>query len=166
MSDVAAFDPERLLRALHSHRVQFVLIGALAARLHGFPRLTADADITPASDKRNLERLAAALRQLGAKVYTESVPEGLAFDCSAATLGRAAMWNLVTNAGRLDLAFMPAGTNGYADLAKDAERFEAFGVEFQAASLDDIIRSKEAAGRPKDLDDVVLLRALKRRLKK
>lgn len=76
------------------------------------------------------------------------------------------MWNLVTNAGRLDLAFMPAGTNGYADLAKGAERFEAFGVAFQAASLDDIIRSKEAAGRPKDLDDVVLLRALKRRLEK
>ena len=165
MSDVAAFDPEQLLRALHSHRVRFILIGALAARLHGFPRLTADADITPASDKRNLDRLAAALRQLDAKVYTESVPEGLAFDCSAATLGRAAMWNLTTKAGRLDLAFMPAGTKGYDDLVKGAERFEAFGVEFQAASLDDIIRSKEAAGRPKDLDDVVLLRALKRRLR-
>ncbi len=166
MSEVAAFDPERLIRALHSHRVQFVLIGALAARLHGFPRLTADADITPASDKRNLDRLAAALRELDAKVYTESVPEGLAFDCSAATLGRATMWNLVTNAGRLDVAFMPAGTKGYEDLAKGAERFKAFGVEFHVASLDDIIRSKEAAGRPKDRDDVLLLRALKRRLEK
>jgi hypothetical protein len=164
VSDLVAFDPERLLRALHKHRVKFVLIGALAARLHGFPRLTADADITPARDKQNLERLAAALRQLDAKVYTESVPEGLAFDCSAATLARATMWNLVTNAGRLDLAFMPAGTKGYEDLARTAERFEAFGVQFQAASLDDIIRSKESAGRPKDLDDVVLLRALKRRL--
>ena len=166
MSDVAPFDPERLLRALHSHRVRFVLIGALAARLHGFPRLTADADITPSTDKPNLGRLATALRELDAKVYTESVPEGLAFDCSAVTLARATMWNLVTNAGRLDLAFMPAGTKGYEDLAKGAERFEAFGVEFHAASLDDIIRSKEAAGRPKDLDDVLLLRALKRRVEK
>ena len=162
MSEVAAFDPERLIRTLHDHRVDFVLIGALAARLYGFPRLTADADITPARDKRNLGRLASALRELDAKVYTESVPEGLAFDCSAATLDRAAIWNLVTNAGRLDIAFRPAGTKGYDDLAMDAERFSAFGVEFQVSSLDDIIRSKDAAGRPKDREDVVLLRELKR----
>jgi len=150
------------LEALSRHRVKFVLIGALAARLHGFPRLTADADITPAGDKPNLERLAAALNELDAKVYTESVPEGLAFDCSSITLARARMWNLVTQAGRLDIAFEPAGVDGYDDLKKDAERFEAFGVRFLVASLDDIIRSKEAAGRPKDLDDVAILRAMKR----
>jgi hypothetical protein len=165
VSDIAPFDPERLLRILSKHRVRFVLIGALAARLHGFPRLTADADVTPANDKRNLERLAAALKELEAKVYTESVPEGLSFDRSAAALSRAPMWNLVTNAGRLDIAFLPAGTKGYEDLARGAERFEAFGVRFLAASLDDIIRSKEATGRAKDEDDVVILRALKRIVK-
>jgi hypothetical protein len=74
VSDVAPFDPEKMIRTLSRHRVRFVLIGALAARLHGFPRLTADADITPASDKRNLDRLAAALVDLDAMVYTESVP--------------------------------------------------------------------------------------------
>jgi hypothetical protein len=142
--------------------VNFVLIGALAARLHGFPRLTADADITPAGDKLNLERLAAALKELDARVYTEAVPEGLAFDCSPATLARARMWNLVTRAGRLDIAFEPAGVKSYDELKKDAERFEAFGVRFLVASLDDIIRSKEAAGRPKDLDDVAIMRAMKR----
>jgi len=159
---VAPFDPERLIRALSKHRVKFVLIGALAARLHGFPRLTADADITPASDKPNLQRLAAALKDLDAKVFTESVPEGLAVDRSGAALGRARMWNLVTTAGRLDIAFLPAGTEGYEDLARGAERFEAFGVQFLAASLDDIIRSKEATGREKDEEDVVILKALKR----
>jgi hypothetical protein len=162
VSEVASFDPERLLEALSRHRVNFILIGALAARLHGFPRLTADADITPAGDKPNLERLAAALNELDAKVYTESVPAGLAFDCSATALARARMWNLVTKAGRLDIAFEPAGLEGYDELKKDAERFEAFGVRFLVASIDDIIRSKEAAGRPKDLDDVAILRAMKR----
>jgi hypothetical protein len=165
VSDVAPFDPERLIRVLAQHRVKFVLIGALAARLHGFPRLTADADITPAGDKQNLERLAAALEDLDAKVYTESLPAGLAFDRSAAALGRARMWNLVTTAGRLDIAFLPAGTAGYDDLAKGAEKFEAFGVRFLASSLDDIIRSKEAAGREKDADDVLILRELKRMAK-
>lgn len=163
MSEIAPLDPERLMRVLNKHSVQFVLIGALAARLHGFPRLTADADITPAEDSQNLHRLAAALRELDAKVYTESVPEGLVFDCSAAALARARTWNLITDAGRLDVAFEPSGTEGYADLARGAERFEAFGVQFLAASLDDIIRSKEAAGRQRDREDVVILRALKRR---
>lgn len=163
MSEIAPLDPERLIGALNKHEVQFVLIGALAARLYGFPRLTADADITPAQNTDNLTHLAAALRELHAKVYTESVPEGLAFDCSAAMLARSSMWNLVTSAGRLDIAFMPSGTTGYDDLAKGAAKFEAFGFEFLAASLDDIIRSKEAAGRPKDRDDVAMLKALKRR---
>lgn len=164
MSEVTPLDPGRLLAALDRNGVNYVLIGALAARLHGFPRLTAGADITPARDRENVERLAAALRELDAKVFTEGIPEGLAFDCSAATLSRAQMWNLVTNAGRLDLAFEPAGTTGYDDLAAGAERFEAFGIRFLVASLDDIIRSKEAAGRPKDRDDVAMLRTLKARL--
>ena len=164
MSDISPFDPERLIRALHRHKVRFVLIGALAARLHGFPRLTADADITPAVDRPNLDRLAAALKELNARVYTESVPEGLPFDTSSKMLERSRMWNLITDAGRLDIAFAPAGTDGYEDLKKNAEEFEAFGIRFFAASLDDIIRSKTAAGRDKDDDDIALLRALKRRL--
>ena len=162
VSEVAIFDPEQILKALNDHRVKFVLIGALAARLQGFPRFTADADITPASDKTNLERLASALRDLDAKVYTEAVPAGLQFDCSATSLSRARMWNLVTRAGRLDIAFEPAGVEGYDELARSAERFEAFGVHFLVASLDDIIRSKESTGRAKDEDDVVILRAIKR----
>ncbi len=154
------------MSVLHKHKVRFVLIGALAARLHGFPRLTADADITPAEDRANLDRLAGALNELHAKVYTESVPEGLPFDTSSTMLARSRMWNLVTDAGRLDIAFAPAGTDGYNDLKENAEEFEAFGVRFFAASLDDIIRSKAAAGRDKDEDDVLLLRALKRKLDK
>ena len=165
MPDVAPLDPGRIIQTLDENDVQFVLIGALAARLYGFPRLTADADITPATTKENLERLATALNALDAKVYTESVPEGLAFDCSAASLARAEMWNLVTNAGRIDIAFKPAGTKGYDDIARNAEKFEAYGVEFLVASVSDIIRSKEAAGRPKDIDDVGMLREIQRRQK-
>lgn len=71
MADVAPLDPERIVRVLARHHVRYVLIGALAARLQGFPRLTADIDITPESDERNLERLASALRELDAKVCRE-----------------------------------------------------------------------------------------------
>lgn len=163
MPEIAPFDPERLVLILAKHHVRYVLIGALAARLQGFPRITADADITPDRSRDNLGHLAAALSEIGARVYTESVPEGLPFDCSAAVLSRAPLWKLVTDAGRLDVAFVPSGTEGFADLRRDAVRFEVFGVELLAASLPDIIRSKEAADRPQDRQDVVVLREMLRR---
>jgi hypothetical protein len=159
----APLDPERIVRTLAGHGVRYVMIGAIAARLQGFPRLTADADITPDRSRDNLEKLAAALVELDARVYTESVPEGLPFDCSAKMLARAELWNLITAAGRLDLAFVPAGTEGYEDLARAAVRFEVFGVELLAARLADIVRSKEAADRPQDRQDVVILREIMRR---
>lgn len=160
MSDIAALDPRRIIETLARHGVEYVLIGALAARLQGFPRLTADMDITPARSTENLSRLAAALRELDARVYTEAVPEGLAFDCSAATLGRGSLWNLVTSAGRLDLAFVPSGTDGFDDLAAGAVHFEVYGAQIAAARLEDIIRSKVAAGRPQDRQDVLVLREM------
>lgn len=157
----APFDPERVIHTLVAHRVEFVLIGALAARMYGFPRVTADLDLTPARDMPNVERLAVALRALNARVYTDSVPEGLAFDCSAAMLARHALWNFVTDAGRIDIAFEPAGTTGFEDLMQNAVPMTLDAVQFSVASLDDLIRSKTAAGRPKDRADVLLLRAIR-----
>ena len=154
------FAPEQLLTTLAEHGVRYVLIGALAARLNGFPRVTAAADLTPARDSENLERLAAALRSLEARDWTDGVPEGLAFDCSAVTLGRAHLWNLVTSAGRVDLLFHPAGVASFDALASEAERFEVFGATLLVAPLRAILRMKEAADRPKDRQDAAVIRAL------
>ena len=159
---MTAFDPEAILRVLAEHQVRYVLVGATAARLQGFPRLTADADITPATDPDNLRSLAFALRALNAKVYTESVPEGLAFDCSPKSLARAGLWNLITDAGRLDLIFKPSGTEGFEDLVKTAIGFSVFGFEIRVASLQDILRSKQASNRPQDQQDVVVLEQMLR----
>lgn len=159
----APLDPERIVRTLAHHQVRFVLIGALAAGLQGFPRATYDADITPAPDRENLQRLAAALQELDAKIYTEAIPEGLAFDCSAAMLARASIWNLITTAGRLDLAFRPSGTEGFEDLAAHAVRIPMYGAELLVSRLEDILRSKEAAGRPQDRQDVELIREMLKR---
>src|SRR5687768_14196224 len=64
------FDPIPILEALRRNDVRFVLIGAAAAVAQGSPIPTEDVDITPARDRENLERLAAALRELGAKLRT------------------------------------------------------------------------------------------------
>jgi hypothetical protein len=162
VADAAPLDPERLITTLAKHHVRYVLIGAVAARLQGFPRITADADVTPARDPENLDRLAAALRELDARVYTEAVPEGLPFDCSPAMLSRADLWNLVTAAGRLGVVFAPSGTGGYEDLVRHAVTFDVFGTTLAAASLEDIVRSKEAAARPQDRQDVIILRQMLR----
>ena len=160
------FDPERLITVLARHNVRYVLIGATAARLQGFPRLTADADITPARDRTNLTRLAAALNALHARIYTESVPAGLSFHFTAAALERGEIWNLTTDGGRLDLVFTPSGTEGFDDLERSAVTFKVFGTSVDAASLVDILRSKEASGRPQDRQDALILREMLQRRKK
>lgn len=162
MPDPAPFDPERIITTLARHGVEYVLVGALAARLQGFPRVTADADITPSGDPENLNRLANALRELDARIYTDPVPEGLPFDWDGSALARGEIWNLVTTAGRLDVIFAPADIR-FDDLVGGAVKFEVFGSTFLAADLPDIIRLKEAADRPQDRQDIIVLREMVRR---
>jgi hypothetical protein len=154
------FDPERILGVLARHQVEFVLVGALGARLFGFPRTTSDADITPATDAANLERVAAALRELGARVYTESVPTGLAFDFTARSLAQSPLWNLVTDSGRLDVVFAPKGVAGYEEIAPRAVSFEVFGNTLRVATLEDILKMKDAADRPQDRQDALIIREM------
>jgi hypothetical protein len=153
-------DPARLFEVLDRHKVTYVLIGGLAAVYHGSPFPTEDADITPATDRANLRRLAAALRDLNARIRMESAPEGLPFVFDANSLAAAETWNLTTDAGDLDLSFAPAGTRGYADLRRDAASVRLYGVAVRVASLADVIRSKQAANRLKDLRVLPTLREI------
>jgi hypothetical protein len=148
--DEPDFRPEDLLGVLAHHGVRCVLIGGFAAVIHGSPYLTTDVDVVPDASRGNLERLSVALTELHAKVWTDAEPEGVEFLHDAASLGAAAKWNLITDAGRLDLSFVPAGTGGYADVVRDAVHLTILGAEVDVASLADVIRSKEATDREKD----------------
>lgn len=144
------FDPESIVRVLERHGVDWILIGGFAAVIHGSPYVTTDIDVVPAPGEENLRRLSEALREMHARVWTNDVPEGLPFDHSAESLADGRIWNLVTDFGRLDLTFEPSGTRGYDDLIRGSVRLEILGSEVMVASLADVIRSKEAAGRDKD----------------
>jgi hypothetical protein len=150
----SSFDPERMLSALADRNVRFILIGGMAAVLHGDVGVTVDIDVVPEPSDENLERLAEALRGLGARIRTEGEPEGLAFDCSAAffrNLSPESIVNITTEAGDLDITFRPSGTSGYSDLMRDAVKIEAADrLHIFVASLEDVIRSKQAADREKD----------------
>ena len=138
--------------------MRFIVIGGIAAIAQGYPLNTQDIDITPARDPANLERLAAALGELGARLRIPHEQEGVAFPVDAQMLASADMWTLRTRFGDLDLSYVPSGTQGYEDLRRDARSEEIEGVEVPIASLVDIIRSKEAAGREKDQAQLPALR--------
>src|SRR5438477_4105058 len=118
-----------MFACLHRHDVRFVLIGGLAATLHGSPLPTLDVDICPALDPENLRRLAAALEEMDARIRTPDAPEGVRFPHDAAFLANVQMLNLTTLFGDLDLSFRPSGTDGYADLAKSVVTMRAGGVD-------------------------------------
>jgi hypothetical protein len=152
-------DSLEILRALERHGVRYVLIDAAAARVAGAPVVTEDVDVTPATDRGNLDRLAAALRELGARLRSQADPEGVPFPVDAEALTGAEIWTLTTSSGDLDVCFMPAGTRGYDDLSREATREHlGRGLDVMVASLRDVIRSKEAAGRDKDIAQLPLLR--------
>lgn len=154
------FAPHEVLRVLNDHGVAYVVIGGFAAILHGSPTVTQDVDVTPQSTLDNLERLAAALRQMQARIRTDAAPEGLPFGVSGESLQGVRMLNLVTANGAFDVSVEPSGTGGYEDLRHDAVLMTIDNVEFLVASLADVIRSKEAAGRAKDHLVLPLLREL------
>lgn len=144
------FEPERILEVLAEHGVRFVVIGGVAAALHGVPHVTFDIDITPATDRENLDRLSAALRDLGARIRTSAEPAGLVFEHDGTSLAAGQIWNLITTHGDLDVTMTPSGTAGYPELVADAVETDLEAVRVTVASLEAVIRSKRAADRPKD----------------
>jgi hypothetical protein len=151
------YDAPALIAALQAHGVRFIVIGAVAAIAQGSPLPTEDFDVTPDPASDNLGLLAAALTSLKARLRT---PTGAVdFPIDARMLGENTVWTLTTSAGDLDLVFEPAGTGGYADLRRGAIEVD-FGTDRPAlvASLADVIRSKEAAHRQKDVAQLPALR--------
>jgi hypothetical protein len=162
--DVPRFRPLLALETLARHSVDYVLIGGLAATLQGSPLTTGDADICPDGAPDNLRRLSNALKELDARVYSVDTPRGLKFDIAPETLTQAQIWNLITDAGRLDISWVPSGTRGYSDLMQDVVTYELNEIVVPVASLADVIRSKEAAGRERDRAALPTLRMLLEKL--
>lgn len=159
MSDEPSFDPLFLLRALTLAGVRFVVIGGVAARLHGSPSLTRDTDICHATSKANLRRLAVLLGDLDARL--RGVEDDVPFLLDAKTLAAGSNFTFTTRAGDIDILAVPAGMGGYDELAASAEMVHLDDLVVQVASLDDLIRMKRASGRPKDLVEVEILEAIR-----
>ncbi|HEX2123164.1 MAG TPA: hypothetical protein VHL59_16145 [Thermoanaerobaculia bacterium] len=140
--------------------MRFVLIGGLAGRVWGSPAVTNDLDICYQRTRENHERLARALRSM--KATPRGAPPGLPFQLDEQTIDMGDSFTFDTEAGDVDCLGTPSGTTGYADLMKNATELDlAADLRVFVTSIDDLIRMKRAAGRPKDLIAVEILTAVK-----
>jgi hypothetical protein len=162
-------DDERawhILAVLQQHNVAYVVVGGYAALLYGVAHVTDDIDITPTVDTGNLDRLAAALNELGARFRVEGYPEGYRppVRIDARVLSRAEWSTFVTSHGNLDVMLRLDGVGGYADLVSTSETMEpAPRLSVRVIALRDLLTAKQAAARPKDQAIIPLLEAAARR---
>jgi hypothetical protein len=141
---VTGLDPEKLLRTLVDHEVEFCVIGAVAAWLQGNPSVTLDLDVMPRRELDNAERLAEALNALAARPRGNEKTVELA---GADFLGWKAQ-SFDTDAGPLDVVPLAAAIGGFEDAATIELALGEFSV--RVITIDEVIASKEKLGRPKD----------------
>ena len=158
------FDPIPILQVLSRHRVRFVLIGGFAGRLWGSNTITNDLDICYARDRPNLEALAAVLREVGATL--RGAPKDLPFLLDAQTLERGDHFTFDTKFGDFDCLGTPAGSKGFQDLVDGSVEMVVDSVPVLVAALQDLIRLKRTAARPKDLVEVEILAALREEIER
>jgi hypothetical protein len=148
-----------LLRLLADAGVRFIIVGGAAATAHGSARLTQDLDVVYERSRENLDRLIHALAPYDP--YLRGAPPGLPFVLDADTLKRGLNFTLTTKLGDLDLLGEIAGGGDYARLEPHTIELHLFGIRCLCLDLDTLIDVKRAAGRPKDLEALAELVAIR-----
>jgi hypothetical protein len=152
-------DYPRLLRALAEANLEFIVVGGAAATAHGSARLTLDLDVVYRRTAENLVRVVRCMD--GLEPYLRGAPPGLPFQWDFETLRRGLNFTLDTKAGAIDFLGEIAGGGTYESLLPDTEIVNLFGVECRCLALDRLIQVKRAAGRPKDLEAIAELEAIR-----
>ncbi len=148
-----------MLGGLTKNKVRFVVIGGVAAAVHGSSRVTNDLDICyDADDRGNVDALANLLAKW--EGYPRGVAKNLPFIMDERTLRGAPVMTLTTTEGDIDVMDRVAGVGDYDAVRKHSERISALGVSFRVLDLPSLIKAKRAAGRPRDFDHLPELEAL------
>ena len=145
-------DLRELFRVLAEHGVQYLVIGGVAAQVHGRRRTTKDLDVTPAPDPENLKRLAAALVALDAHPveFGPNAPTPTAKQLHHAAVVPA----LSTRHGELHILNQVPRATPYAGMRTRALTIDLDGTAVHIVGVDDLIRMKRTAGRPSDIEDI------------
>ena len=150
---------EAPLRLLADYQVDLVIVGGVAAALHGSMLLTNDLDVCYNRDLPNLNRLTAALQSVHARL--RNAPERIPFILDAETLRRGLNFTFITDLGDVDILGEVRGVGTYEDVAAGAINLEMFDYQFKVIDISKLIDAKRAAGRPKDLIAIPELEAIR-----
>ncbi len=151
-------DFKAVIQLFSGSGIECVIVGGLAATIHGSARLTQDVDFVYARDPANIDRLADTLRPHAP--YPRGAPPALPFDWSRATIERGLNFTLTTAIGDIDLLGEIPGGGDYQALLPHSMQVEIFGCRCRCLDLPALIRAKRAAGRPKDLETLAEMEAL------
>ena len=150
---------EVLLSSLQREGVSFVIVGGVAATLHGSARLTNDLDIVYERSNQNIANLVRALQPLNP--YLRGAPAGLPFVLNAETMRRGLNFTLRTDAGDIDLLGEINGIGSFPSALAQSLEVSLFGATYRFLDLEALITSKRAAGRPKDFEVIAELETIR-----
>jgi len=151
-------DFEAIIQLLARYNIRYIIVGGMAATVHGSARLTLDLDIVYERPEDNLTKLVAALAQVNP--YLRGAPPGLPFEWSVETLKMGLNFTLTTDLGPIDLLGEIVGGGKYGDLMKTSLEISLFGETCDCIGLEQLIKAKRAAGEPKDLESLAELEGL------
>lgn len=147
-----------LFAVLSAGQVEYILVGGMAAAVHGSARLTADIDVVYARTPENIRRLVSALSPL--HPYLRGAPAGLPFQWDDETLRSGLNFTLSTDLGDIDLLGEITGGGGFSELLPHSEEVTVFGAACLCLKLEKLIELKRAAGRPKDFEAIAELEVI------
>lgn len=151
-------EAEKQLLLLAEYGVECVIVGGIAATLHGSSLPTRDLDVCYNRAPANLTQLITALRAVNAKL--RGAPADLPFILDEETLLSGLNFTFQTDIGDIDLLGEVAGVGTYAQASENSDVMELFGFRFQVLPLPTLIAAKRAAGRTKDLLAIPELEAI------
>ena len=152
-----------IVQLFSSLQVDFIVVGGLAAIVHGSSRLTQDVDVVYSRTPDNLQRIVDALRPH--EPYLRGAPPGLPFLWDVRTLKNGLNFTLRTKLGDIDLLGEIVGGGRYENLLPHSREMPMFGIRAKVLGLDKLIEVKRAAGRPKDFEVIAELEAIREELK-
>lgn len=150
--------------SLVEHNVEFVIVGGVAIIAHGVPYATFDLDFCYSRTTENIKKIVDALAGFNPRL--RDFPENLPFIWDERNLPSGTNFTLETNIGDIDLLGEVAGVGSYSEVFTNSIVMKLFDYEVRVLSLDDLIKAKKAAGRPKDLFVLPQLETLQEALSK
>lgn len=149
---------EAILAALTARDIRFVVIGGVAATVHGSARFTNDLDLCYDTELHNVERLIELLIEW--RAYLRGVEPGLPFILDTRTFRTTPVLTLTTTMGAIDLLDDVPGVGNYAKAIAASETAQVGTTEFRALTLEALIASKRAVRRKRDVEHLIELEAI------